>query len=320
MIEIQIVDHYKISAIVPTIGRLSSLQELFDSIVKQTYYVHEVIVADGSGSSEIEKFVIEFDSNHSRTNFLYISTQPPNAVYQRQKAIEISNGELLLLLDDDIVLEPDCLLHMQHTINSSSQIVAVCAMLQGGWSEPTRLWSWYLKYITKLQPNEWQGRVVGPLLRFGYNPAPVADKEIQWLGTGNSLIRRTAFVAAGGFSDFFLHRCTMNEDVDLGIKLSQQGTIMLCSKAYVTHNHAPTGRMATHIVAEDDLFNRFLIFERTLHYSRIKALQLLFAFLFVESISDFYFATKNFHWRVFFSKAYGRARSIWHIFKVVTST
>ena len=40
---------------------------------------------------------------------------------------------------------------------------------------------------------------------------------MEWLGSGNSLIRRDAHDRAGGFSNFFLHRTTVNEDVDLGI-------------------------------------------------------------------------------------------------------
>ncbi len=319
MVDIKTVEHNKISAIVPTIGRLSSLQELFDSIVKQTHCVHEVIVADGSASPKIENFVIEFSNKYPQICFSYLSVQPPNAVYQRQKAIEVANGDLLLLVDDDIVLEVDCLKNMQNTMNDSSGVVAVCAMLQGGWSKPTRLWSWYLKYVTKLQPGEWQGRVVGPLLRFGYNPSPIVDQEMQWLGTGNSLIKRSAFEAAGGFSEFFLHRCTMNEDVDLGIKLSQHGKLLLSAKAYMIHHHAPSGRVTAMLAAEDDLYNRFLVFKNTLRYSTTKAWQLVFTFLFIESISDFYFAAKSFSWKHFLAKAFGRVRATFRIIKLAIS-
>ena len=74
---------------------------------------------------------------------------------------------------------------------------------------------------------------------------------MQWLSTNNSMIRRCVYHEAGGFSNFFLHRCTINEDIDLGLKISKFGQIVFCPDARMGHFHDPVGRVSAKIAAED---------------------------------------------------------------------
>ena len=67
------------------------------------------------------------------------------------------------------------------------------------------------------------------------------------------MIRRTAYDKVGGFSNFFLHRCTMNEDVDLGLRLTRVGRIVFCPSARMGHFQTPGGRLSPMNVAEDEL-------------------------------------------------------------------
>src|SRR5262249_43140927 len=159
----------------------------------------------------------------------HLVIQPPNAVRQRQAAISNSSSEYLLLLDDDVVLDTECVDEMMRVMSSATDVVAVMADLSNqSWPSPTALWYCYLRYWCGMAEGGWQGRVIGPLLRFGYTPTPANPVAMEWLGTGNSLARRAAYDQVGGFSDFFLHRCTMNEDVDLGLKLGRVGRMLLC--------------------------------------------------------------------------------------------
>jgi GT2 family glycosyltransferase len=91
---------------------------------------------------------------------------------------------------------------------------------------------------------------------------------MEWLGAGHTLLRRAAYERAGGFSEFFLHRSTMNEDVDLGLKLGRVGRILLCPAARMAHMQEPDGRASVRIVAEDDLYNRYCILRHTQRRSR----------------------------------------------------
>jgi GT2 family glycosyltransferase len=151
---------------------------------------------------------------------------------------------------------------------------------------PTRAWRFYLRHVLGMRDGSWQGKVVGPLLRFGYHPPPPIPMPMEWLGTGNTMIRRQAYDAAGGFSNFFLHRCTINEDVDLGIKLAKLGRILLCPAARLSHFHAPAGRVSSMHAAEDDLFNRYLVMRRTQGLSVMAALGQTLLYCVIEAISN----------------------------------
>lgn len=301
----------KISAIVPTIGRVDSLNALLASLAAQTRGVDEVIIAS------VDEETLEcVDGRWHSAGFALkgIVVSPPNAVRQRMAAIDIATGDYLLLLDDDVVLEPDCVRQMAVLLEANEDVVAVTADFSNQtWPDPTRIWQLYLRHALKLDREQWQGRVVGPLLRFGFNPVPSTPQPMEWLGSGSSLVRRSAFISAGGFSDFFLHRCTINEDVDLGLKLRCVGRIMFCPDARMAHHHAPGGRVTKFLAAEDDLFNRYFILRRTLRLSAAKAFGLVVLYFGVETVSQFLGCVRRLNFRGFVAPLSGRLRAFGRI-------
>jgi GT2 family glycosyltransferase len=305
-----------ISAIVPTIGRVDSLNALLESLSVQTRPVDEVIVAS---ADQTTCEAIDQENWHSTgLTVQCIAVSPPNAVRQRMAAIEIARGGYLLLLDDDVVLERDCVQQMLALLEADPSVSAVTADFSNQtWPDPTRIWQLYLRHVLKLEREGWQGRVVGPLLRFGFNPVPSSPQPMEWLGSGSSLVRRSAFVSVGGFSDFFLHRCTINEDVDLGLKLRRAGRIMFCPDARMAHHHAPGGRVTKFLAAEDDLFNRYFILRRTLEYHFLRAFGLVVLYFGVETSSQFLGCVRRLNFRGFVGQLGGRLRAFG---RILTST
>ena len=298
----------KISAIVPTIGRVDSLNALLESIAAQTRGVDEVIIAsvDEATCDELDK--------PADLIVRCLTVSPPNAVRQRMAAIDLAAGDYLLLLDDDVVLERDCVQHMHTLLETTPDVAAVTADFSNQtWPEPTRIWQLYLRRWLCLDHDDWQGRVVGPLLRFGFNPVPRTSRSMEWLGSGSSLVRRSAFVTAGGFSDFFLHRCTINEDVDLGLKLRRVGRIMFCPDARMAHHHAPGGRVTRFLAAEDDLFNRYFIMRRTMGMHFLRAFGLVVLYFGVETTSQFLGCVRRLNFSGFIAPLTGRLRAFGRI-------
>lgn len=277
-----------VSAIVPTIGRPESLERLLRSLSVQTRKPGEIVVADGGDDPAVRDLVQRPEWKSEGLDVRWVPVRPPNAVRQREAAIAASTGGLLLLLDDDVELERDCIEQLLGALDSRPDAVAAMADFNNqAWSIPTLVWRIYLRVVHGLADGQWQGRVVGPLLRFGYHPAPAEVSPMQWMGAGNSLVYRAAFEQAGGFSDFFLSRCTMNEDVDLGLKLNRLGAILFCPKARLAHFHDPGGRLTPAEVAEDDVHNRFMVLHSTVGRSKLASLWLLIVFVSVESLSNF---------------------------------
>jgi GT2 family glycosyltransferase len=218
-------------------------------------------------------------------------------VRQREVAIAASIGEIMLLLDDDVELEPDCVAEMLRALESDPAAVAVMANFNNqAWPTPTRAWRLYLRLVHRLTDGAWQGRVIGPLLRYGFHPSPKSARRCEWFGTCNSLLRRDAFERAGGFSDFFLHRSTMNEDVDLSLRLARQGHIWFCPQARLAHFHDPGGRVSALQATEDDLFNRYHVLRRSAGRSRLPAFLLVLLFTLVEFASNLSSAITRGHW------------------------
>lgn len=302
-----------ISAIVPTIGRADSLVSLFEALIAQTRRPDEVIVADGSDGIEVRAVVTAPRWRVAGLEVRYLSVQPPNAVAQRKAAIAQSTGSLLLLLDDDVVPEPGCVDALVSCLDAVGAVAVSADFSNQDWPPPTTMWRWYLRWRHGIVGRTWQGRVIGPLLRFGYNPVPDAPVPMEWLGSGNSLVRRDAYDRAGGFSDFFLHRSTTNEDVDLGLKLARHGTIALCPSARMAHLHAPGGRASARVLAEDDLYNRYSILTRTLNRSRTSAMASVLTFFILETTGALAAAIRTFRANSFAARLSGRLTALLRI-------
>ena len=299
-----------ISAIVPTIGRADSLAALFAALLAQTRRPDEVIVADGSDGTSVRRLVAEPRWLAAGLVVRYLHVQPPNAVAQRKAAIRQARGSLLLLLDDDVVPEPECVGELIDCLISRDAVAVSADFSNQDWPPPTTLWRWYLRWRHDIVGQAWQGRVIGPLLRFGYNPVPNTPVPMEWIGSGNSLVRRDAYDRAGGFSDFFLHRSTTNEDLDLGLKLARQGSIVLCPSARMAHMHAPGGRASIRVLAEDDLYNRYCIITRTLGRTRTSALASVLTYFLLETTSGLSATVRTFRANGFGARLSGRLTAL----------
>lgn len=300
-----------IAAIIPTIGRVDSLDALLHSLAVQSHPPDEVIISDASGTDDIVNFLNAMDWSARGLRIQRISVFPPNAVRQRRAAIAATRRQYILLLDDDVVLEQQCIRQLFATIDDSPDVVAVmCDFNNQTWSQPTLLWRLYLRFCHGIGYGEWQGRVIGPLLRFGYFPQPKTPVPMEWFGSGNSLLRRSAYHEAGGFSSFFLHRCTINEDVDLSLKVGRLGRIVLCPTARLAHMHAPTGRVSPETAAEDDLFNRFQILRHTQHLSAPYSYFLVATYFLIETASNLAGFIKRRKCPGFIERLRGRLRAL----------
>lgn len=270
-----------------------------------------MLIADGSNTDDTTRIAADPRWRARGLVVRRIVTHPPNAVQQRVTAIAQSRGDYLLLLDDDVVLESDCVEHLLSFLEAHTETVAAIADFTNmTWPMPTRAWRFYLRHVLGLTEGAWQGRVLGPLLRFGYLPSAVTPSPMEWLATCSTMLRRSAYDRAGGFSDFFLHRSTINEDVDLGIKLARTGRLMLCPAARLAHNQASGGRLSIAAAAEDDVYNRFMIIRHTQARGSVAALGQVAVFIAVETLSNVGGALRRLEAHGFVARLWGRLSAL----------
>ena len=72
-----------------------------------------------------------------------------------------------MFLDDDVILEPNCIENMTGVITSAEDIVGVVSDFNNQlWPNPTTAWRWYLHAFHGVYDGQWNGRVVGPYIAF----------------------------------------------------------------------------------------------------------------------------------------------------------
>jgi len=216
----------------------------------------------------------------------YFHYEERNCARQRNFAIEQAAYENLLLVDDDIEVEPEWAEELFKPIWSDGSVAATMGRLVNQpMASPTFLWRLYRMLLHGRSRGLEPGRMVGAALPNGF---PVnAEKPIacEWIGGGASAVRRKAFIAAGGFASFFTGS-SPGEDLDLGYRLSRQWKVYYIPSARCVHHQAASGRETTDHHQYLSMRFRFGILTATMGKNRIVALGHIGLWAFVQCLSE----------------------------------
>lgn len=114
-----------ISVIIPTCNRPDSLKEAVQSVWNQSILPDQILIGDDSQSNNTAKLVKEELIPQSKVTIKYFHNNPP--LYQAgnvDNLIKNVNTEFMLLLHDDDVLLPHCLLFLLPPLRSNPLIAA----------------------------------------------------------------------------------------------------------------------------------------------------------------------------------------------------
>jgi glycosyltransferase involved in cell wall biosynthesis len=188
----------KFSVVVPVFNSKGHLRGCLDSILAamQRYGNAELIVLDnGSDDGSYEILREEYDG---RARIEQIPRVTVSAL--RNRGAELAGGEFLAFIDSDCLIGPDyfeqalpVLRHIADVTGSEYALEEPCHWIQK---------TWYMLHV------------------------PAKDGIVNYIVSGNLVIKRRAFFAVGGFDEAMVS-C---EDNDLGLRLHQAGF-----KVYQTH-------------------------------------------------------------------------------------
>ena len=106
-----------ISVIVPTFNRGASLQRLLaslDSLELPDSVYAEVIIVDNGSTDNTGEILIQEKSRQNRVRFTVLKEETKGKSSAVNCGISSAHGEILILVDDDVVLHPKCLVkHME---------------------------------------------------------------------------------------------------------------------------------------------------------------------------------------------------------------
>lgn len=272
-----------ISAIIPTVGRPGMLRRCLDSLAKQTVPVAEVLVVHCGDDEETRELAEDACWNFA---VRYFHHPERNCAAQRNFAIARAQFDNLLLIDDDIEVEPQWVEELFTPIWADAKVGATMGrLLNQPLARPTFFWRLYRTLLHGRVKGCEPGKLIGAALPNGFPTTMTTPVPCEWIGGGVSALRREAFESVGGFASFFTGS-SPGEDLDLGYRLSRRWQVLYVPAAHCVHHQSPSGRESLNQHQYLSMRARFGILTITMGKSRYAALGHIGLWAVVQCLSE----------------------------------
>lgn len=259
-----------ISALIPTRNRAAIFQRTLESVAQQSVHPHEIIIVDGSDGDDTAE-VCRLGIDNLASKIRYFRAEKLGAAVQRNQAITAATQTVIWLLDDDILLEPECLKKLWKGLHSNSNVGGINAMITNQqYSSPGRVSRLLFEILAGQKQESYAGKCIGPAL----NLLP-EDKEnmpefvpVEWLNTTCVLYRREA-VPDPLFPPNFTGYSLM-EDVTLSLVVGKNWQLLNGRTARIFHDSQPGDHKNNQqVLAKMDLVNRHYVMTQVLERSTL---------------------------------------------------
>ncbi|XZF64083.1 MAG: glycosyltransferase family 2 protein [Gloeotrichia echinulata DVL01] len=270
-----------ISALLPTRNRSKSLSCMLKSLSQQTVQPCEMIVVDGSTDDSTQE-LCQSEIPGLATHIKYYRATEIGAATQRNQAMRFASQDLIWLLEDDILLEPQCLERLWAALQSDPQIGGVNAMITNQrYLPPGRISRILFRFLHGRSEKSYAGKCIGPAL----NLLPEDDHSlpdvvpVEWLNSGCTLYRREALpqpLFPAHFTGY-----SLMEDVTLSLIVGKKWKLANARTARIFHDSQPGDHKNNlGVLAKMDLVNRHYVMTQILQrysledYVKLVVLQL----------------------------------------------
>lgn len=275
-----------ISAIIPTLGRPELLRLCLESLSKQTVPIAEVIVVHCGDDEETVRVTNDARWRKAGLIVSYFHHQERNCARQRNFAIERAKYDDLLLVDDDVEVDPHWTEELFKPIWTDPKVGATMGnLINQPLATPTLFWRVYRVLIHGRIKGFEPGRLVGAALPNGFPTTAQQPIACEWIGGGASALRRDAFHSVGGFASFFAGS-SPGEDLDLGYRLSRSWKVYYVPTAKCVHHQAPRGREKSDQHQYLSMRSRFGILTISMGKNRCTALGHIALWALVQCLSE----------------------------------
>jgi GT2 family glycosyltransferase len=211
----------KTSVIIPSYNPTLKLSETLDKLVPQTVFIDElIIIIDNENYSDYTKSLMEMFSS---TLKLKIYSQPNSGrAAARNKGAEISTGDIIIFLDDDMLAEKDLIeKHIQYHNKSFDTIVS-----GNGYRNPKYADYNFGGFLIQMEEG-WKRDTIG-----------IGDITLQKFNftACNMSLPKSVFIQLNGFDTRF----SDGEDFDFGVRAIIKGIrIIYDTNLLAWHNDWP---------------------------------------------------------------------------------
>lgn len=259
----------KIEAIIPTANRSEVLYRTLKSIAEQSILPLSIHIVDHSFDSTTEK-VCKEASDVFQLNIQHYKATIKGAATQRIQAFQFIKSEYVLFLDDDIILEKDCLQIMLNVLVSDKKAGGVNAMVTNQqYHTPSKITAFMYKWMNGSALDSYAGKCIGP----GWNLLP-QDKgeqvnETEWLNTTCTLYR-TISLPDPLFHPIF-EGYSLMEDLALSLEVGKKWKLYNARNAKIFHDSQPGDhKKSAFKISKMEMINRHFIMKNILHRTTIK--------------------------------------------------
>ena len=275
-----------ISAIIATVGRPELLRLCLESLAKQTVRVAEVVVVHCGSDSETLEVTADPHWREAGFEVRYFRYAERNCARQRNFAIEKAQHDNLLLIDDDVEVDPHWVEELFKPIWADPSVGATMGMLTNQpIATPTFFWRLYRRMLHGQVEGFKPGKLIGAALPNGFPTTAEQPISCEWIGGGASALRREAFESVGGFASFFTGS-SPGEDLDLGYRLSRKWKVFYIPAAKCIHHQSPSGREQSDQHQYLSMRSRFGILTITMGRNRYAALGHIGLWALVQFLSE----------------------------------
>jgi GT2 family glycosyltransferase len=208
--------------IIPTYQREQVLCDTLRAALDQTFEGYEIVVVDQTGSHtpRTARFLSELPGRVQ-----IINQQPPSLAAARNRGICEARGEILIMIDDDVIIGPRFISHHAEPY-ADPDVVAVAGRVTQD-----------RRFVTRAG-----GLGMSPFVHWmGYTAFDeLAAGETCRLTGGNCSFRRQAALEIGLFDESFIGSA-WGEDYDFSLRLARTGRIVYSPDASLHHLNTPEG-------------------------------------------------------------------------------
>lgn len=220
----------KIALIIPTKDRPEDMKRLLESIVSDQQ-PFEIIVVDGSDSP-----IKDVTDQFSDLPIKYVRVRPPSLPKQRNAGIDKLSADVnwVGFLDDDLVLDADCLQELEKFLLAQNEIVKGVGLTIK--NQPLSSAYGFNKFFLL-------GGAPGKVTSSGFAssiPIPEESIDVDWLYGGATFWKKEVFEEFR-YDEWFQGTGYL-EDVDFSYRVSRKYHLKVCAQAKCLHLSHPVRR------------------------------------------------------------------------------
>ena len=253
------------SIIIPTYNRQSDLPRCLQAVVDNTIQPDEVIIVEQGDATATEQVAAQFNL-HTRVEYF----TEKSAARARNKGVEVSSGDILLFVDDDVVLDADYIKIAKEYFARNNNVKVVVGkdlvltgIKRGFFAKLRTLVSWFFWRVSYSQTNRvlWSGH--NSFGNFG-------DKEMQteWAMASALCVHGTVFQEYR-FNPNFI-RWSFGEDVMFTYQIHQKypGSVRYVPSLRFWHNQSTGNRLANTSLIKMKIIYRYIFWKQCVHQGK----------------------------------------------------